>query len=33
MIGVLYESEEWSDYYLAAKIAEYGIPVRLLNMQ
>ena len=33
MIGVLYESEEWSDYYLAAKIAEYGIPVRLINME
>ena len=33
MIGVLYESDEWSDRKLAAEIEAFGAPVRLVNME
>ena len=33
MIGVLYESDEWSDRKLAAEIEACGAPVRLVNME
>lgn len=33
MIGVLYESNEWSDHKLAAELEGCGAPVRLLDME
>ena len=33
MIGILYESGEWSDYHLAAEVAARGVDVRLVNME
>ena len=32
MIGVLYESGEWSDYKLAAELAEAGLDVKMVNL-
>lgn len=32
MIGLLYESGEWSDYKLAAELAEAGCPVRMIDL-
>ena len=32
MIGLLYESGEWSDYKLAAELAEAGCDVRMIDM-
>lgn len=32
MIGVLYESGEWSDYKLAAELAEAGLDVRMVDL-
>lgn len=32
MIGLLYESGEWSDYKLAAELAEAGCEVRMIDM-
>lgn len=32
MIGLLYESGEWSDYKLASELAEAGCPVRMLDL-
>lgn len=32
MIGLLYESGEWSDYKLAAELAEAGCAVRMIDM-
>lgn len=32
MIGVLYESGEWSDYKLAAELAEAGCEVRMIDL-
>ena len=32
MIGLLYESGEWSDYKLAAELAETGCEVRMINV-
>lgn len=33
MIGVLYESDEWSDHKLAAELTRCGVPARLVNME
>lgn len=33
VVGVLYESSEWSDYILAADLAAHGCPVRLIDME
>lgn len=33
MIGVLYESDEWSDHKLAAELTACGVDTRLLNME
>lgn len=33
MLGVLYESDEWSDHKLAAELTACGVPARLLNME
>ena len=33
MIGVLYESDEWSDHKLAAELEAYGAPALLLDME
>lgn len=32
-VGVLYESSEWSDFKLAAELAERGLPVRMIDME
>ena len=33
MIGVLYESDEWSDYHLAAELEGFGCEVAMIDMQ
>ena len=33
MLGLLYESDEWSDHKLAAELEALGVPVRLLDME
>ena len=33
MIGVLYESDEWSDHKLAAELEACGAPALLLDME
>lgn len=33
MLGLLYESDEWSDRKLAAELEALGVPVRLLDME
>ncbi len=33
MIGILYESNEWSDHKLAAEVKAHGIDVRLINLE
>lgn len=33
MIGVLYESDEWSDYHLASELAGFGREATMINMQ
>lgn len=33
VIGILYESGEWSDYHLAALVAERGCPVKLIDAE
>ena len=32
MIGILYESSEWSDFKLAAELAERGLEVRMIDL-
>lgn len=33
MIGILFESDEWSDHKLLAEVEACGVPARLINMQ